>query len=173
MTAEACGTCGSTGKTVLVCPGCAAPSQIVSTAIAYRAAHDGPQARSCTACEQVTMVVEPDMVCPACGQLRPEVNELLLARYDRIGPDDLAAAPCVGCGYRVGAPDEPLNLLVACRACDADFAIPLDMFAVGQGMRLRCGTCAADTRIPDTVWCPVCGQHLRRDGIADLIRAAN
>jgi hypothetical protein len=173
VTAEPCGACGAAGRTVLVCPGCGASSEIVSTSIAHRVTRDGAQARTCTACEQVTMVVEPDMVCPACENLRPEVNDLLRTRFDRIGPADLAAAPCVGCGYRVDEPNDALTLSVPCHACAAEFAIPLDMFAIGQGMRLRCGTCGADTSVPNTVWCPVCGQHLRRDGIAELIAGAN
>ena len=174
-----CVSCGNrsdgTGP-ALTCPGCGAASGIVGTAIAYRTLRDGPQSRACTACELVTIVLEPDMVCPACELPRPDVNDRLRERLGRLGPGDPDDAPCVGCGHfrtRPDPPSPPLDQLVDCQGCGHEHAIPMDRFTVGQGMQLRCGHCRARTVIPDTIWCPKCGLHLRRLGIAELISAAN
>ncbi|WP_192809785.1 hypothetical protein [Actinomadura rudentiformis] len=43
---------------------------------------------------------------------------------------------------------------------------------VGQGMHIACNDCATVTVVPSTVWCPNCGQHLRKHGIPELVRDA-
>ncbi|MFI0449612.1 hypothetical protein [Actinomadura sp. 6N118] len=160
---------------VLTCPGCGADSAIVATAIAYGTLNEGPQARACESCELVTIVVEPDMACPTCEQLYPDVNDRLRARFARVGPGDPADAPCVGCGKHVSRPNPPrpaLYLDIDCQGCDAKFPISEQDMSVGQGMHIACNHCATVTVVPSTVWCPKCGQHLRKRGIPELVRDA-
>ncbi len=116
------------------------------------------------------------MVCPDCTELLSDVNDRLRARFDRLGPSDPADAPCVGCGYyttRPNRPSPPLDLLIDCQGCGDQIAIPEANFHVGQGMHLRHDNCNTVTVIPNTIWCPKCGQHLRTRGIPELIREAN
>lgn len=161
---------------MLRCPACGADSDLASRAIAATALRLGTQARACISCEQVTIVVEPSMVCSDCGRPRPDINDRLRSRYATAGPGDPADAPCVGCGYYVSRPNPAgptLDLLVECQGCGDQIAIPEEDFAVGQGLRLLCGRCHAHTLVPASVWCPDCGLHLRRLGIPELIRDAN
>jgi hypothetical protein len=161
---------------MLTCPGCGADSDLAARAVAATALRLGPQSRACVACEQVTIVVEPSMVCAACGRPRADINDRLRSRYATSGPSDPADAPCVGCGYYVSGPNPAgpaLDLLIECQGCGDQIAIPEESFAVGQSVRLLCGRCHTRTLVPKTVWCPNCGLHLRRIGISDLVRDAN
>lgn len=173
-----CPSCGmqpGDADPVLCCPGCGTESNLVTFAIAYQVARAGRQSRACTACEQVTIVVEPDMLCPSCSRLSPDVNERMRVRYDAVGPGDPTDAPCVGCG---SYPTDPFpstpsrGLLVDCQRCGDEIEIAEEQMTVGKGMYLQCGRCHAVTVIPDTVWCPNCGLRLRADGIPELIRDA-
>lgn len=175
-----CQVCGrrsgaGPGYPVLSCPGCGyAATELATKAITLMALRDGRQSVACIACELVTMVIEPSMICQACQRPGLDVNDQLRARFVRLGPGDPADAPCVGCGYYVAKPDPPpLDLLVDCQACGDRMAISEASFRVGYGMQVRCGGCLFVTVIPKTVWCPKCGLHLRSRGIPELIRAAN
>jgi hypothetical protein len=170
-----CGTRPGGAAPILTCPGCGTASDIVPKAIGAHTLRDGTQARACTGCEDVTIVIEPDMVCESCQQVRPDVNDRMRTRYAEHGPGNLAEAPCVGCGYYVNSPDPPspaLDLLIDCQGCGDQIAIPQDDIPVGQGLQLSCGRCSTVTVVPRSVWCPHCGQHLRRQGIPELIRDA-
>jgi hypothetical protein len=177
----ACDVCGRRPREadpVLACPGCGAGSDYVAAAVAYRALGEGRQSRACTACEQVTIVVEPDMVCPSCERLRPDVQDRLRERFQRLGPGDPTDAPCVGCGYYVTASPSPsfdlaLDLVVNCSGCGVEIAVPEQDIPQGQGLRLGCGACGARIVIPPEVWCSKCGLHLRRTGIPELIAEAS
>ncbi|WP_406632379.1 MJ0042-type zinc finger domain-containing protein [Amycolatopsis sp. WGS_07] len=170
-----CASCG--GKPdrenpVLICPGCAAPSAIISTSVAWGALRKGTQHRACAACEQVTIVVEPEMACEDCEQLRPDINEQLRARYRRLGPGDPADAPCVGCGHTPqGPPPSPwIHHVFGCPHCGTEISIPEESFVRGQAMHIRCGRCAKHIEIPRTIWCPKCGQRIRKEGIDAHLR---
>lgn len=173
-----CASCGrrpGDAEPVLTCPGCGTESDIVNTAITHAVARAGRQSLACTACEQVAIVVEPDMLCPSCSRLRPDVNDRMRARYAAVGPGDPADAPCVGCGYYLTDPfpsTPSLDLLVDCQRCGDEIAIAEDQMSVGEGVYLQCGICRAVTVIPDTVWCPKCGLRLRAEGIPELVRDA-
>jgi hypothetical protein len=120
--------------------------------------------------------MEPNMVCPDCEQPHSDVNDRMRARFERLGPGDPADAPCVGCGYYTTRPkplSQPLYLLIDCQGCGYQIAVHEESFPKGQGMHLRCGGCKTVTEVPNTIWCPKCGQHLRDRGIAELIREAN
>lgn len=174
-----CPSCGRPSRgadPALLCPGCGAASEIYPKAIAVQTLREGDQARACDACEQVTLVMEPSMVCPDCRRPHSDVNDRMRERFDRFGPGDPADAPCVGCGYyttRPNPPSPPLDLLIDCQGCGDEIAISEADFPTGKGMHLRCGGCKTVTEIPNTIWCPKCGQHLRRMGISELIREAN
>ncbi|MDI3422957.1 hypothetical protein [Streptomyces luteolus] len=123
----------------------------------------------------MTIVVEPGMVCQGCEQLYPDVDVRLRARYADVGPGDPADAPCVGCGKYVTRPNPPRPALyhdIDCQGCDARFALSEQDLTVGQGMHIACGRCRTVTVVPDTVWCPKCGLHLRKRGIPELVRDA-
>ncbi|GAB3421030.1 hypothetical protein GCM10027569_49910 [Flindersiella endophytica] len=176
----ACAGCGrlpgSGADPVLRCPGCEADSGLAARAIAAMVVRLGTQARACDACERITIVVEPSMVCAVCVRPLEEVNDLLYSRYATTGPADPADAPCVGCGYYVSRPNPggpALDVLIECQGCGDQIRIPEEDFAVGQGIRLLCGRCHSHTLVPKTVWCPKCGQHLRTLGIPELVREAN
>lgn len=172
----ACPSCGArpgAPAPVLTCPGCGTPSDIIAKAIAVRTLREGARSEACTACEQVTIVVEPDMVCAACRQVRPGIDALLRARFAEHGPGDAADAPCVGCGYFADdSTPSFLDVIIDCQGCGDEIAIPEDDIPAGQGMQLSCGRCRAVTIVPAAIWCPTCGRHLRRDGIAELVRDA-
>lgn len=178
LTASGCSSCDlplADDSPPLVCPACGAVSEIYPKAIAVHTLREGEQARACTECEQVTLVVAPEMVCPDCKRLHADVNDRLRARYERLGPGDPADAPCVGCGYYTSRPDEPafpLDILIDCQRCGNEIAVPEADFPQGQGMHLRCG-CGAHTVVPKTIWCPNCGEHIRARGIAELVAEAN
>lgn len=173
-----CGSCAQPADTdpVLRCPGCGAASAIVATAIAHRTLREGTQYRACEACESVTIVVEPGMVCPDCEQLYDDIDGRLRRRFADAGPGDPDDAPCVGCGKYVSRPNPPGPALyqdVDCPGCDAQFPITEKDMTVGQGMHIACNRCRSVTVVPSTVWCPKCGLHLRKRGIPDLVREAS
>jgi hypothetical protein len=174
---DGCSGCGRVGEpAALVCPGCGAVTELVPGAVAAQAVRRGPQPRMCADCEQVTIVLTAEMVCADCGFPVPEVNARLAERLAADGPGDAMAAPCVGCGFPLGgpAPVAPaVDISIGCRGCGRGLSVPELEFRVGAGLKIKCGDCQAVTLVPDTVWCPKCGLHLRPDGIPELVEAAN
>lgn len=172
---RSCGSCGGQpdrDDPVLICPACGTPSVIVATSIAWKALHDGIQSRACAACEQVTIVVDPTMACGRCEQLRPDINEQLRSRFESFGPGDPADAPCVGCGFfPQGAPPSPwIHQVFDCLHCGMEISVAENAFIPGQAMHVRCGRCSRDTEIPRSIWCPKCGQRIRKEGVAAHLR---
>ena len=171
-----CRSCGGQpdrDDPVLVCPVCDVDSRIVASSIAWKVLHDGVQSRWCESCEQVTFVVYPSMACPSCEQLRPDINQRLQAGLEASGPGDPADAPCFGCGYSAGysRPVSPyLRQVFGCMHCSAEMSVPLDAFEPGQGMHVACGRCGRNTEIPASIWCPLCGKRLRKEGVAGHLR---
>lgn len=171
-----CRSCGGQpdrDDPVLVCPACETDSRIVATSIAWKVLHDGTQSRWCEGCEQVTFVVEPAMACRSCEQLRPDINQLLRSRFAASGPGDPGNASCFGCGYSAKnpAPVSPwLRQVFGCVHCGMEMSVPLDAFKPGQGMHIACGRCGRNTEIPSSIWCPLCGQRLRKEGVAAHLR---
>jgi hypothetical protein len=81
----------------------------------------------------------------------------------------------VGCGEYL-TPREtsyhglPLEHVIEDPICGDRIAIPEAMLSVGQGLRLKCNGCGRFIVIPSSVWCPKCGQHIRKEGISPFVR---
>lgn len=173
-----CASCGGRpdrDEPVLICPACGTPSAIFATSIAWKALNRGTQSRVCAACEQATIVIEPTMACEQCEQLRPDVNERLRSRFESNGPGDLTDAPCGGCGFFAqGPPPSPLSPQIFqafnCLHCGVEISVAERDFVRGQAMHILCGRCNGTTEIPSSIWCPKCGQAIRKEGVAAHLR---
>jgi Zn finger protein HypA/HybF involved in hydrogenase expression len=172
---ESCGWQSGDSTPALACPGCGADSDLLPYALAREILNHGRQARACYECEEVSFVFDLDMVCQPCDGLRPDVNDRLRTRFNTLGPGDPADAPCVGCGEYLtpratSQHGPPLEHFIEDPICGNWISIPESGLRVGEGLRLMCGECRKFIVVPPIVWCPKCGQHIRREGISPFVR---
>jgi hypothetical protein len=147
-----------------VCPACLNEERasvvpgIVAAAV--QSGDDGLVLR-CSSCEQLSFQVDAGLICGLCQWLVPHVNEELASRFALNGG---AFAPppgsCPGCGDQLPRPGGPFSF--GCPKCGESVFLTLDL-TPGSNVTTMCPNkeCKQYIKIPQSIWCPECGQHLR------------